>query len=178
MGYNQNSTGPQGSMSLAKAPSVFAFVFSKSPYIAIAAGSAAGLWFVFNVLDGLILFYPVLTFYYPIPDSAFAGFVLSGATAILAGFVIGLNIFLFNSGLKVGKASFFSGPTLGMVSSMCVSCSSIGFYLASTFGLAGVAASSFLSNYQMQFRIVAIALLVVALVAAQRKIGKTCRIST
>jgi hypothetical protein len=80
--------------------------------------------------------------------------------------------------LKVGKASFFSGPTLGMVSSMCVSCSSIGFYLASTFGLAGVAASSFLSNYQMPFRIVAIALLVVALVAAQRKIGKTCRIST
>jgi hypothetical protein len=165
-------------MNVVNTQNVFAFVFSKRSYAAIAVASAFGLWFIFNVLDGLILVAPTLAFYYPIPDDAIWGFVLSGVTAILAGVVLSLNIFLFNAGSKVGKASLFSGPTLGMVSSMCVSCSSIGFYLASTFGLAGVAASSFLSNYQMPLRIIAIGLLVVALFAAQQKITKTCKIPT
>jgi hypothetical protein len=165
-------------MSLVRSPSVFAFVFSKRSYFVIASASAIGLWFIFNVLDGLILVSPGLTFYYPIPEDAIAGLVLSSITAALAGLVISLNIFLLKAGSRVGKVSFFSGPGLGMISSMCVSCSSVGFYLASTFGLAGVAASSFLSNYQTLFRIVAIGLLLVALFAAWRKIGRTCKIST
>ena len=169
---------PADLMSLAKAPSVFALVFSRKSYVGIVDASAFGLWLSFNDLDGLILVSPTLTFYYPIPADAFLGLVLSSITSILAGLVISLNIFLFNAGSKVEKVSFFSGPSLGMVSSMCVSCSSVGFYLASTFGLAGVAASSFLSNYQTVFRLVAIGLLVVALFTAHRKIGRTCKIST
>jgi hypothetical protein len=157
---------------------VFRIVFSRRLYAAIAASSAVLLWTVFNILDGLILLSPVLTFYLPIPDDAQFGFVLSIVTATLAGIVISMNVFLFNAGLKVGKASFLSGSTLGTISSMCASCSSVGFYAASTFGVAGVAASSFLSNYQTPLRIAAIAILIVACFAAQRRIGKACRIAT
>jgi hypothetical protein len=157
--------------------SVFRLVFSSWLYTAIAASSAVILWTTFNVLDGLILLTPVLTFYLPIPEDAQVGFLLSIMTAALAGVVISMNFFLFKAGLKVGKTSFLSGSTLGTISSICASCSSVGFYLASTFGIAGVAASSFLSNYQTPLRIAAIIILVFACITAHRKIGRACRIT-
>ena len=156
----------------------FRIVFSRVPFIVIAAGSAVALWTLFNILDGLILLSPVLSFYLPIPDDAIAGFGLSIVTASLAGAVISMNLFLFLAGARVAKTSFLSGSTLGTMSSVCASCSSLGFYLASTFGVAGVAASSFLSTYQTPLRIIAIAILVVALFAARRRIAKTCRVPT
>ena len=163
---------------LGKTQNAFGIVFTNRYYLATAAISALVLWFVFNVLDGLILLSPVLTFFLPIPDDAAVGFLLSIVTAILAGLVISMNIFLIKAGSKIGKASLFSGSGLGMISSLCVSCSSVGFYLASTFGIAGVAASSFLSTYQIPLRLLAIGVLIIALITAQRKIGKACKIST
>jgi hypothetical protein len=153
-------------------------VFSNKYYVTIAAISACLLWISFNILDGLILLSPTASFYLPIPEDALPGFFLSFITAILAGLVIAMNVFLFRKGSRLGKVSLLSGSTIGTISSMCVSCSSAGFYVASTFGVAGVAASSFLTNLQMPLRIVAIALLLLALVMAQRKIVKACRIST
>jgi len=158
--------------------SVFKLVFAKRFNIAVAAGSAFALWAVFNILDGLILLSPVLTFYLPIPEDALPGFVLSVVTAVLAGVIITMNIFLFNSGSHMAKASMLSGSSLGTISSVCASCSSIGFYLASTFGFAGVAASSFMSTYQLPLRIAAVGILVFALVSAQRRIQKTCKMPT
>lgn len=140
--------------------------------------AAAVLWVIFNISDGLVILSPALTFYWPVPEDAFPGFVLSIITSILGGVVISSNVFLFNAGMKIGKASFLSGYALGTISSMCASCSSIGFYLASTFGVAGIAASSFLSIYQTPMRLAAIAILVIALIAALRRIGIACRIST
>ena len=157
---------------------VFEMVFAKKFYLVVAAGSALVLWTVFNILDGLILLSPVLTFYLPIPDDAMPGFVLSIVTAILAGVIVAMNVFLFKSGSKMAKASMLSGSTLGTISSVCASCSSIGFYLASTFGFAGVAASGFLSTYQLPLRFVAIGILVVALISAQWRIQKACKIPT
>ena len=156
----------------------FRIVFSRVPFIVVAAGSAVALWTIFNILDGLILLSPVFTFYLPIPEDAIVGFGLSIVTASLAGSVISMNLFLFLAGARIGKTSFLSGSTLGTLSSVCASCSSLGFYLASTFGVAGVAASSFLSTYQTPLRIIAIAILAVALFTAQRKIAKACSIST
>lgn len=162
----------------ATATNALGLVFSRKSYIAIASVAAVALWMIFNILDGLLLLSPILTFYFPIPDDALLGFALSIVTATLGGVVISMNAFLFNAGLKMGKASFLTGSTLGTISSMCASCSSVGFYLASTFGVAGVAASSFLSTYQTPMRVAAIAILVVAFVAAHRRIGKTCRMPT
>lgn len=150
-------------------------VFSGKSYIALAAAVAIAFWIVFNALDGLLLFSPFLNFYYPIPQDAIPGFILSNVTAPLIGVVVSMNIYIVrNSGSGASKSSFFSGSGLGTVSSMCAGCSSVGFYLATTFGTAGVAASTILSNYQLPLRLLAIGLLAWAYYSAHRRITKSC----
>lgn len=153
-------------------------VFSNRAYSVLAVLVAAAMWVVFNVLDGLLFFSPVVNFYFPIPDDAIPGFILSIITAAAVGIVVSMNVFIVRSKLKADKSSILSGSTLGTVSSMCAGCSSVGFYLASTFGVAGVAASSFLSNYQFPLRLVALALLIFAYYAAHRRIVSNCKVAT
>lgn len=149
-------------------------VFSNKSYGALAAAIAVVFWTLFNVLDGLILISP-FNFYYPIPADAVTGFVLSHVTAALVGIVVSMNVYLFrNMAAKGGRSSFLSGSTLGTVSSMCAGCSSVGFYLAATFGTVGVAASTFLTNYQLPLRLLAIGLLVWAYYSANSRIAKSC----
>lgn len=152
-------------------------VFSSKPHIALASSVAAAFWIVFNVFDGLLFFSPILTFYYPIPADAVPGFILSNITASLVGIVVSMNVYVFrNSKLGINKSSLFSGSALGMASSICASCSSVGFYLVVTLGATGVAASTFLSNYQLPLRLVAIGLLIWAYYAADRRIVKSCKL--
>ncbi len=152
-------------------------VFSNKTYIALAAAVTVVFWTIFNVLDGLILLSPP-NFYYPIPADALPGFVLSHVTAALVGVVVSMNVYMFrNLRAKGGKAPFLSGSTLGTMSSMCAGCSSVGFYLAATFGTAGVAASTFLSNYQLPLRLLAVGLLIWAYYSAQKRIAKSCAVT-
>jgi len=81
-----------------------------------------------------------------------------------------------HSKLKIGIASFFSGSSVSVLSSTCASCSSLGFLLVSTLGGAGVAASSFLSNYQTPLRVLSIAFLIWALLSISNKLTKGCTI--
>lgn len=149
-------------------------VFSNKSYSVLAAAIAVTFWTIFNVLDGLLLLSP-LNFYYPIPADAVPGFFLSHVTAALVGVVVSMNIYMFrNVRAKGGKTALLSGSTLGTMSSMCAGCSSVGFYLAATFGTAGVAASTFLSNYQLPLRLVAIGLLVWAYYSVHKRIAKSC----
>lgn len=152
-------------------------VYSNKSYAALAAAVAVVFWTIFNVLDGLILLSP-LNFYYPIPANAVSGFVLSHVTAALVGVVVSMNVYMIrNLRAKGDKAPFLSGSTLGTVSSMCAGCSSVGFYLAATFGTAGVAASTFLSNYQLPLRLLAIGLLIWAYYSAHKRIAKSCTVT-
>lgn len=149
-------------------------VFSNKSYAVLAAAIAVTFWTIFNVLDGLILLSP-FNFYYPIPADAIPGFFLSHVTAALVGAVVSMNVYMFrNVRAKGGKAPLLSGSTLGTVSSMCAGCSSVGFYLAATFGTAGVAASTFLSHYQLPLRLVAVGLLVWAYYSVHKRIAKSC----
>lgn len=152
----------------------FRTIFSRKTYAALAAAIAAMFWAVFNIFDGLLLLSP-LDFYYPIPADAVPGFVLSHVTATLIGMIVSMNVYLFrNLKSKGGKTSFLSGSTIGTVSNMCAGCSSVGFYLAATFGTAGVAASTFLSNYQLPLRLLAIGLLVWAVYSTHKRVAKSC----
>jgi hypothetical protein len=153
-------------------------VFSDKSYVALAAAVAVAFWIIFNVLDGLLFFSPIVNFYYPIPQDAVPGFILSNIMAPLLGIVVSMNVYIFrNSKAGMNKSSFFSGSTLGTVSSMCAGCSSVGFYLATTFGAAGVAASSFMSNYQLPLRLLALGLLVWAYYSAHRRITRSCALT-
>lgn len=151
-------------------------VFSEKPYVVMAAATAVAFWLTFNILDGILLLSPP-AFYYPIPDDALPGFILSHVTAALVGVVVSMNTYMFrNLRTNGSKTPFLSGSTLGTVSSLCVGCSSVSFYLAAIFGTAGVAASTFLSNYQLPLRLLAIGLLVWAYYSAHRRIIKSCAV--
>lgn len=152
-------------------------VFSNKAYVALAGAISAVSWVIFNVFDGLLFFSPRVAFYYPLPEDAVLGFVLSNITAALMGIIVSMNIYVFKSSrTRASKSSFFSGSTLGTVSSMCAGCSSFGFYLATLFGTAGVAASTFMSNYQIPLRLAAIGLLAWAYYSAHRQVAG-CRIT-
>jgi hypothetical protein len=155
----------------------FQLVFSKPAYIAIAGFTSIVFWIIFNTLDELLFFSPVFTFY--LPDDAIGSFILSSITAPLLGAVVAMNVYVFrNSRLKLSRASFFSGSSISVVSSACASCSSFAFLLFSTFGSAGLLASTIMSNYQTPIRLIALGLLVWALYSVSNRLTKSCIITT
>jgi hypothetical protein len=149
-------------------------VFSRWPYLVLGGAVTIVFWIIFNVFDQLLFFSPVATFY--LPDDAVAGFIISNITAVLAGVVISMNLYVIrhSKGLKVGILSLFSGSSISVLSSTCASCSSLGFLLISTFGGLGVIASTFLTNYQMPLRVISILLLIWAYYSISRKLTRSC----
>ena len=151
----------------------FKMVFSTWTYIIIAVATTVTFWIASNIFDQLLFFYPIVIFY--LPDDALVGFILVNITAIILGIVVSMNIYVFrHSKMKINIASFFSGSSLSVISSTCASCSSLGFFLISTLGAAGVTASSFVSNYQTPLRLLSIALLIWAYYSISSKITKSC----
>ena len=120
----------------------------------------------------LLFFSPILIFY--LPEDAVFDFILTNITALLVGIVVSMNIYIIrNSKLKISK-SLFSGTSIGLISSTCASCSSIGFALVSTFGGIGILISNFFSVYEIPLRIISIAILVYAIYSLQNRITKSC----
>jgi hypothetical protein len=148
-------------------------VFSHIFYITLSIAIALTFWIIFNLSEQLIFFWPVWVFY--LPEDALLGFVVTTIIAILLGILISMNIYVIrNSSLKITKSSLFSGTGLSILSSTCVSCSSIGFLLISTFGGLGIVISNFLSTYQLPLRILSIAVLLFALYSIHKRITKNC----
>jgi hypothetical protein len=153
-------------------PLTFRMVFSTPVYIAIAAAIFTTFWIIFNTFDQLLFFSPVWSFY--VPDDAVTGFVITNITSVLMGILVAMNVYVIrNSKLKLDR-SLLSGSILGIDSSACASCSSIGFLVISTFGGFGIFATDFLTNYQTPLRLVSIAILLWALYSVHNKITKAC----
>ena len=175
---NEEKKTPIASSSKGQSPFILPFkiVFSTLLYILFAATVAAIFWIVSSIFDQLIFFYPTVVFY--LPDDAVVGFILVNITAMLLGIVVSMNIYVFrHSKVKLNSLSFFSGSSLSVLSSTCVSCSSLGFFLVSTLGAAGVTASAFVSNYQTPLRLLSIALLIWAYYSISKKLTKSCMIN-
>lgn len=154
-------------------PLSFRIVFSDILYIALAASIAITFWIVFNLFEQLLFFWPVWVFY--LPDDALLGFIVTNVTAILLGILIIMNVYVIRtSRLNIGRSSLFSGTGLSILSSTCVSCSSIGFLLISTFGGLGIVVSNFLSIYQIPLRLLSIGILLFALYSVHKRITETC----
>jgi hypothetical protein len=153
-------------------PLAFKMVFQNRVYITIAGGIFATFWIVFNVFDQLLFFSPVVTFY--LPDDAIAGFILTNIISVLMGILVAMNVYVIRNSKFRFDRSLFSGSILGIASSTCASCSSIGFLVISTFGGFGIVATDFLTNYQTPLRIVSIGILLWALYSVHNKITKPC----
>lgn len=166
---------PSSQSSKGESPFVISFkiVFSKLVYIIFAALVAVGFSIISSIFDQLLFFYPIIIFY--LPEDAVLGFILANITAVLLGIVVSMNIYVFrHSKIKISSTSLLSGSSLSVISSMCVSCSSIGFFLASTLGTIGLTASVFVSNYQTPLRLLSIALLMWAYYSISNKLTQSC----
>ena len=153
-------------------PSSFRIVFSNHIYVIVSLLMATFFWIILNVAGELLFFSPIWIFY--LPDDAVFGFILTNITAILIGIVVSTNIYIIrNSKLKLSK-SLFSGTSIGLLSSTCASCTSIGFSLVSTFGGIGILISNFLSVYEIPLRIISIAILLYAIYSSHNRITKRC----
>ena len=150
-------------------------VFSNHIYIAISAVVFVSFWIIFNLFEQTLFFIPVITFY--LPDDAIIGFILNNITSALVGILIAVDAYIFrNLNNKLDKLTL-SGPILGIATSTCASCSSIGFLVISTFGAFGIVITDFLTNYQVPLRIFSIIIIVLALYTAFGKITKVCNLS-
>lgn len=155
----------------------FKIVYGSNPilYVGLAILIFVLLWIFFNVYEELLYFTPILYFY--LPDDAIIGFILSTASALLLGVVIPMNIYLLkNSRIKLDK-SLISSSLLTIITSLCASCSSIGFVIISTFGGAGIIATSFLTNYQIPLRVVSLGILILALYTVSRRLMNNCSVN-
>lgn len=150
-------------------------VFSKNiAHVALAATVAVLFWVVMAYFDQLLFFSPMLAF--SVPPSGWPGFLLSTVTAILLGIVISMNVYIFRtSAVKIGP-SLISGSALGVVSSACAGCTSAGFFMIGTFGVAGATATSLFAQYQLLLRLVSIGLLAWAMYSANKRITQNCMI--
>jgi len=157
-------------------PLAFKMVFLNPVYIAIAAAVFIIFWIIFNVFDQLLFFSPVVYFY--LPDDAVVGFIITNITSVLMAILVSMNVYVIrNSKLRLNRSTF-SGSILGIGSSACASCSSIGFLIISTFGGFGIFATDFLTNYQIPLRIISIVVLVYAIYSVHNKITKPCIFGT
>jgi len=149
-------------------------VFTNKAYVVLALAVAAGLWVLMTHLDQLLFFSPVLAFH--IPPDAWTNFILSTIVSALLGIVVSVNVYVFRTSTVRLGGSFFSGSTLGLVSSACAGCTSAGFFLVTTFGVAGIAATSILAQYQLPLRLASIGLLIWAYYSVHKRIGQSCAI--
>jgi hypothetical protein len=152
---------------------IIRIVFGNPFYLALATAIAVLFWITFNILDDLLFFSPILVFY--LPDDAITSFVLSNVTSMLLGLVVAMNAYIFrHTRTKISRASLFSGSSLSVITSACASCSSLGFFLISTFGSVGVLASTFLSNYQVPLRLISTGLLLWATYSVSKRLAASC----
>jgi hypothetical protein len=150
-------------------------VFSKFVYIAISIVVFVFFWVIFNVFEQTLFFFPILTFY--LTDDAIIGFILNNITSALMGLLISLDVYIFRNFYNKLDKLAFSSSILGVATSTCASCSSIGFLVISTFGAFGIVVTDFISNYQIPLRIFSIIIILWALIAAFSKITKACNLS-
>jgi hypothetical protein len=148
-------------------------VFSNASYIALAVAISVAFFILFSVLDEYLFFSPILVFH--VPPDAYMSFALSVALTALLGIVVSMNVYMFERlqvGLK-GSSSWLSGSFVATATGAC-GCTSLGFAIISTFGGAGIIATSFLTNYQIPLKLVSLGILFVAFYSVRKNMIKTC----
>lgn len=150
-------------------------VFTGKTYIGIAVLVSVTFFIIFNMLDEYLFFSPLLAF--DVPPDEYANFALSTAIIVLLGIVISMNVYVFkNVGVKLKEStSWLSGSFVATATGAC-GCSSLGFTIISTFGSAGIFASSFLTTWQIPLKIASLAVLIFAYYSVRKNIIKSCAI--
>ena len=150
-------------------------MFSNYRYSTISILITLGLFFSLSIVSEYLFIEPYVVFSV-YPETAF-NFSLIVFISILAGMVVGMNIFRVRLVKKVRKiGSSITGTIIGASAGAC-SCGPIGFSIITTFGTTGSIASSFLTNYEIPLRLVSIAILVLVLWTTLKSISRECKIT-
>ena len=153
----------------------FKLVFSNYRYSIISILITLGLFFSLSIVSEYLFIEPYVVFAV-YPDTAF-NFSLIVIISILAGMVVGMNIFRIRLVKKVRKiGSSITGTIIGASAGAC-SCGPIGFSIITTFGTTGSIASSFLTNYEIPLRLISIAILVLVLWTTLKSVSRECKIT-
>ena len=153
----------------------FKLVFSNYRYSIISILITLGLFFSLSIVSEYLFIEPYVVFAV-YPDTAF-NFSLIIIISVLAGMVVGMNIFRVRLVKKVRKiGSSITGTVIGASAGAC-SCGPIGFSIITTFGTTGSIASSFLTNYEIPLRLISIAILVLVLWTTLKSISRECKIT-
>ena len=150
-------------------------VFLNYRYSTISILITFGLFFSLSIVSEYLFIEPYVVFSV-YPETAF-NFSLIVIISILAGMVVGMNIFRVRLVKKVRKiGSSITGTIIGASAGAC-SCGPIGFSIITTFGTTGSIASSFLTNYEIPLRLISIAILVLVLWTTLKSISRECKIT-
>ena len=153
----------------------FKLVFSNYRYSTISILITLGLFFSLSIVSEYLFIEPYVVFSV-YPETAF-NFSLIVIISILAGMVVGMNIFRVKLVKKVRKiGSSITGTVIGASAGAC-SCGPIGFSIITTFGTTGSIASSFLTNYEIPLRLISITNLVLVLLTTLKSISRECKIT-
>lgn len=143
--------------------------------MALATLITAGLFLPLSIISEYFFIQPFLTWH--IPSDRVFGFLLIIAVSVMSGIVLSMNVYririLRNSMKKIGGG--FVGSIIGASAGAC-SCGSIGFAIVSTFGTVGGIATSFLTNYEIPLRLVALAILGYTYYATAKALSSECKI--
>lgn len=151
---------------------VFRTAFSNPIHITIASITGMFFWIVTNTFDNILFFSPFFAFY--VPTEMLGMFLLSCINAILVSILVNFSLHIMrNLKLKISRSAL-SGTTISLISSMCVSCSTFAYTVASTFGALGFAVSDFFAANQTIIREISTLILLFAVFANYIKIRKSC----
>jgi len=152
-------------------------VFSNFKYALLASAIFVSMMIGLLILSEYIFLEPYVVAH--LPSGSELGFVLIVILSALSALVIPMNIFRVNilksSKQKMGGGLF--GSIIGASAGAC-SCGPIGFAVISTFGSVGAAATSFLTNYEIPLRIIAIAILVVTYFTTVKSLKVECKLNS
>jgi hypothetical protein len=148
--------------------------FSSPTHLMIASLAGFAFCVLLPLSDQFLFFSPFLAFY--VPNDMLPNFLLSCINSLLLGILVIFNLHILrNFRLRVSKSAL-SGTTLSIISSACVSCSTLGLTLASTFGGIGIVASNLLLSNQILIREISTAILLFALYTCYVKINDSCKL--
>ena len=151
-------------------------VFSNFKYLILSTVFFSAMVIGLLILSEYIFLEPYVVSH--IPSGTELGFVLILIISALSALVIPMNIFRINI-LKKSKQKMSGGifgSVIGAAAGAC-SCGPIGFAVISTFGSVGATATTFLTNYEIPIRIIAIGILTITYFTTIRSLKIECKIS-
>jgi hypothetical protein len=149
-------------------------IFLNPKYLVLSVGLSITFLILLLTTAEFLFFEPILSFSF-LGD--YPNFLLIIITSMLTGIVIPMSIYRIILTRKNVKrsGSGFLGSILGGVAGIC-GCGSIGFSIISTFGVVGGIATTFLSNYEIHLRLVAIAILCFTFFSTLKSLSQQCSI--